>query len=579
MGKGGSKQTTTQENRIPEWVSQAGQSNYQFAQQVANGYKPVLQQAPAGFTQDQLAAQEMIRNLAKPDASAPSAQTQTIQDRLTDFTYTPQTYQAAKMTDSPQWSSLMSMLQSSGPAAPTAALVAGGGGASAQQVGEIDDIKAREAAAAAITRGDIRDLSTQMTPEALKEYLAAFDPSYDQAVMDVATNDLDRARQITQQQNASAAAQAGAFGGSRHGLVEAETNRGFADAVARQSAQLRLAGMDRALGSFQGDQARKLQADTLNQGQDWNVANANAGFTQQANLTNAANDLEAARANQATELSRQSTNAQLGTQASIASAQMAQQAALANAAAQNQLNQLAYQSALQRQLAGMGYAFEGLQGDTAAENRAREYGAQAGNRAQEYTGQLWSDLLPKYADLDQQVYGRNLTGIGLLAQSGAQQQAYNQAVQDTDYANQLAEQQAPMARLGILQSALGNTPYNTSSTSTTEYQRSLLDSILGLGGFAIQAAGAFGPTAKSDERLKSDIRPIKGPLEKVRQLEGVSYRWRDSGAKDLGLVAQDVQRAMPDAVQMQDGAMHYSMPAVLGLLTSAVKELDRRTRR
>jgi hypothetical protein len=460
MGKGGGKQTTTQttEYKIPDWVSNAGLANYGMAQQVAQGFQPVFQQAPAGFNADQLQAQEMIRNLAGSPTS--SQATTDLTNRLMDFSYSPVT-----AASDPQFASILSGLMSGG---GTAAMAAGqgasGGSASAKDVAPVADMVASQ-----INRGDVQNVSSQMTPELLKEYLAAFDPSYQQAVIDASTSDLDRARQIAQQQNRAQAAAAGAFGGSRHGLVEAETNRGFADAAARTSADLRLQGFNTALNQLTNDQQRALQAALANQGVDLNVATQNAGFTQQAGL-----------ANQQTALQRALTNAQLGTQANIANAQFGTQASIANAdnAARMALSNADLQN--QRAMLAAQLGFSGLQN-----------AADAQNRATEFTGSLQSSLLPVLGSLDQQAYNRGLTNLGLLADSGTQQQALTQAGQDVAYQNALAQQQAPLMQLGILQSALGQTPYSTSSTgeSTTKYQKSLLDSLLGIGGFGLGIAG------------------------------------------------------------------------------------------
>ena len=60
--------------------------------------------------------------------------------------------------------------------------------------------------------------------------------------------------------------------------------------------------------------------------------------------------------------------------------------------------------------------------------------------------------------------------------------------------------------------------------------------------------------AGSDLRLKSKITPIEGALEKVTQLNGVTYEWNpasfSAGAPDsrrhAGLIAQDVAAVMPE---------------------------------
>lgn len=69
---------------------------------------------------------------------------------------------------------------------------------------------------------------------------------YQQEVIDASLADLDRSRQIANVDAASMATRAGAFGGDRAALLEAENNRNFMDAAARTSAQLRSAGFDQA---------------------------------------------------------------------------------------------------------------------------------------------------------------------------------------------------------------------------------------------------------------------------------------------------------------------------------------------
>jgi len=60
----------------------------------------------------------------------------------------------------------------------------------------------------------------------------------------------------------------------------------------------------------------------------------------------------------------------------------------------------------------------------------------------------------------------------------------------------------------------------------------------------------------SDIRYKRDIEPIESSLLKVMQLQGVSYFWdvnKVNGAgykssRQLGLVAQDVEKVLPELV-------------------------------
>lgn len=73
---------------------------------------------------------------------------------------------------------------------------------------------------------------------------------------------IDRQRQARAQEVGSAATAAQAFGGSRHGLLEAQTNAEYDRIAADTEAQLRAAAFDRALGldfgEFQRAQQRPL---------------------------------------------------------------------------------------------------------------------------------------------------------------------------------------------------------------------------------------------------------------------------------------------------------------------------------
>ena len=77
-------------------------------------------------------------------------------------------------------------------------------------------------------------------------------------------SDLNRARQESLVGVGSAATQAGAWGGSRHGVADAETNRAFLDAAARASAGIRQQAWDDAYGRAEGDIGRQFAADQFN---------------------------------------------------------------------------------------------------------------------------------------------------------------------------------------------------------------------------------------------------------------------------------------------------------------------------
>lgn len=85
--------------------------------------------------------------------------------------------------------------------------------------------------------------------------IQSFQNPYNTQVIDQSLADLDRARQIRLQSDQDRAIGAGAFGGSRSALLEAETNRNFADAAARTATNLRQSGYNNALDAAMRDRS------------------------------------------------------------------------------------------------------------------------------------------------------------------------------------------------------------------------------------------------------------------------------------------------------------------------------------
>jgi hypothetical protein len=87
--------------------------------------------------------------------------------------------------------------------------------------------------------------------------------------------------------------------------------------------------------------------------------------------------------------------------------------------------------------------------------------------------------------------------------------------------------------------------------------------------------------ATSDRKLKTNIINIDSALNKVDQLNGVTFDWIKSGQASAGLIAQDVQEVLPEAVHTSGSGANDEIEshlvlnynAVIGLLVEAVKEL------
>ena len=86
---------------------------------------------------------------------------------------------------------------------------------------------------------------------------------------------------------------------------------------------------------------------------------------------------------------------------------------------------------------------------------------------------------------------------------------------------------------------------------------------------------AYGTIASaSDRRLKRDIEPIASALDKVAALNGVNFTMIESGKRCTGLIAQDVEAVLPEAVlELDSGFKSIAYANLVGLLVEAIKEL------
>jgi hypothetical protein len=79
-------------------------------------------------------------------------------------------------------------------------------------------------------------------------------------------------------------------------------------------------------------------------------------------------------------------------------------------------------------------------------------------------------------------------------------------------------------------------------------------------------------TAYSDERLKTDIEIITDPIGKILQLDGVTFTRIDSGQRGLGVIAQQVQRVLPELIVVdENGYLSVAYGNLTGLLIEGVK--------
>ena len=97
-------------------------------------------------------------------------------------------------------------------------------------------------------------------------------------------------------------------------------------------------------------------------------------------------------------------------------------------------------------------------------------------------------------------------------------------------------------------------------------------------GTSLNVAGDVVAYASSDIRFKNNITPITNALDKLSKIGGYTFEWneishKETGKKDIGVVAQEVEDILPEIVDTRDNgykAVDYSK--LTALLIQSVKE-------
>ena len=123
-------------------------------------------------------------------------------------------------------------------------------------------------------------------------------------------------------------------------------------------------------------------------------------------------------------------------------------------------------------------------------------------------------------------------------------------------------------RMGIGMHCWGTESAECDSTGTAATTRLAVDGDVYLTGCVVSL---------SDERAKTAVRPLDRALERVAMMSGYTFeKAGDGGRRHTGLLAQEVSRALPEAVYDVPGPEGLSSVAygnVVGLLVQAVNEL------
>ncbi len=115
--------------------------------------------------------------------------------------------------------------------------------------------------------------------------------------------------------------------------------------------------------------------------------------------------------------------------------------------------------------------------------------------------------------------------------------------------------------------------FYTQASGGTLAERMRLDS----GGNLVASGNITAYGSPSDIKLKENIEVIDNALDKVKQLKGITYDLKSDGNRLTGLIAQDLEKVLPEAVytakDLEDEehlAIRYGN--TVGLLVEAIKE-------
>lgn len=337
----------------------------------------------------------------------------------------------------------------------------------------------------------------------------SFMSPYMQSVVDAQQREAQRQADIASTQRGAKYAQAGAFGGARQAIENAEAARN----LSIQKGDIQATGLQNAYQQaqqqFNTEQAARLQANLANQqagltvGQQ-NLASlqntqqlgANIGLqTQLANLNNAQ---QAGVQNMAAYLQTQGLNAQQALQAALANQQAGLTVGQQNLNALMQTQQLGAQNSMAAQTANQ----QAMQNAAQLREQSAQYGAGLGLQGLQTALQGASQL----GTLGNTIYGQNAANIDLQNQLGTQQQQQVQNMLTNQYQDYIQQQNLPYQQLGFMSdllrgtSALGqsNIYQYQAPPSTSSQIAGIGTALLGLGKLNLKKGGAVKSAGLAD---------------------------------------------------------------------------------
>jgi hypothetical protein len=305
---------------------------------------------------------------------------------------------------------------------------------------------------------------------------------YMQDVVDIEKREAARQSAIAGQQEAAQFARAGAFGGGRQAIVQAERARNLGTQMGDIQSRGLQQAYQQAQQQFNAEQAARLQAQLANQ---------------QAGITMGGQNLTAALGVQ-----------QLGSQQSLQAKLAEQQAALQAQQMAEQSRQFGYGNLMQQ--AGLGAQYN--QAAAQLGEQSRQYGAGLGLQGLQAALQSAQQL----GNLGQTQFGQNVAINQLQNQYGGQQQQQMQNILGAQYQDFLNAQNYPFRQMGFMSDILRGVPLTQTGTSVYGQPPSTTSQLVGLGTAALGASKLFG-------------------MKDGGKVEDVAYREKPAGLADLAI--------------------------------------------
>lgn len=117
-----------------------------------------------------------------------------------------------------------------------------------------------------------------------------------------------------------------------------------------------------------------------------------------------------------------------------------------------------------------------------------------------------------------------------------------------------------------------SSPYQLPIASASTLGGVKIDGVtIGINNGVIRVIG--GVPILSDQTIKTDIVRLENALEKINQINGYAYTRIDTGRRELGVIAQEVEQVAPELVEEHDNLKHVHYANMNALMIEAIKEL------